>query len=79
MVAAEEKLDLICMFANPDQLSALVILSGFYRGKSLNVVAPFASACQSILLAYQQIGNEMPHGVLVFLIFHSVQAFPKNC
>ena len=52
---------------------------GFYRGKSLNVVAPFASACQSILLAYQQIGNEMPHGVLVFLIFHSVQAFPKNC
>ena len=78
MVAAEEKPDLICMFANPDQLSALVILSGFYRGKSLNVVAPFASACQSILLAYQQIGIEMPHGVLGFFDISQRAGIPKE-
>ena len=78
VIEAADKPDLVCIFANPDQLSALVILSGFYRGKSLNVVAPFASACQSILLAYQQIGEAMPHGVLGFFDISQRTGIPKD-
>ncbi|MDD4089269.1 MAG: DUF169 domain-containing protein, partial [Tissierellia bacterium] len=46
LVEEFETPDLVLLFANPDQISALVIMSGYYRGKALNVVAPFASACQ---------------------------------
>ena len=64
LVAENEKPDLVFFFANPDQLSVLVILSGYYRGKALNVVAPCVSACQSILLAYQEKGKEMPNAIM---------------
>ena len=56
--------ELIIFFANPDQLSVLVILAGYYRGRALNVTAPFASACQSILLAYQEREQEFPNAVM---------------
>ena len=56
--------ELVYLFANPDQLSALVILCGYFRGTALNVVAPFAAACQSILLAYQEIGKKEPQAIL---------------
>lgn len=65
-VSEDESPDLICVFANPDQLSALVIMSGYYRGNSLNVTAPFASACQSILWAYQELGKEEPKAIMGF-------------
>jgi hypothetical protein len=57
---------LVLFFADPDQLSALIILSGFSRGRSLNAIAPFGAACQSILFAYQEIGKEQPSGILGF-------------
>jgi uncharacterized protein (DUF169 family) len=60
----DEYPDLIQMFANPDQLSALVILSGFYRGEALNVLAPFAATCQTIALAYQQITEKPPKAIM---------------
>ncbi|WP_139653303.1 DUF169 domain-containing protein [Raoultibacter phocaeensis] len=52
------------LFANPDQLSALVIMSGYSRGSGLNVSAPFAAACQSILFAYDEIGSDEPKAIL---------------
>ncbi len=64
MVEESETPDLVFIFANPDQLSALVIMSGYYRGQALNVLAPFASGCQSILLAYQEIGKELPNAIM---------------
>ena len=56
--------ELVYLFADPDQLSALVIMCGFYRGAPLNVVAPFAAACQSILLAYQEINKDEPKAIM---------------
>ncbi len=64
LVGEKELPDLIVFFVNPDQLSVLVILSGYYRGRALNVVAPFSSACQSVLLAYQEIEKEYPNAIL---------------
>lgn len=73
-----EKPDLVCFFANPDQLSILVIAAGYWRGKSLNVVAPFVSACQSILLAYQEIKKEMPKAIMGYFDISQRANIPKE-
>lgn len=78
LVEEDEKPDLVFLFANPDQLSVLVILAGYYRGKALNVVAPFASACQSILLAYQEIGEEMPNAIMGYFDISQRCNIPKE-
>ena len=70
--------DLVHFFANPDQLSVLVISAGYYRGTALNVIAPFASACQSILLAYQEIGKEMPRAILGYFDISQRASLPKE-
>ena len=78
MVEDGEAPDLVLIFANPDQLSVLVILSGYYRGKALNVIAPFASACQSILLAYQEIEKEFPNAVMGYFDIAQRCKIPKE-
>lgn len=77
-VADGQEPDLVVLFANPDQLSVLVILAGYLRGTACNVAAPFASACQSILLAYQQIGREQPQGILGYFDISQRAALPKE-
>ncbi|MBO5556810.1 MAG: DUF169 domain-containing protein [Oscillospiraceae bacterium] len=56
--------DLVYLFLNPDQLSALIIQLGFHNGKAVNAIAPQCSACQSILYAADQIDRPEPHAVL---------------
>jgi uncharacterized protein (DUF169 family) len=70
--------DLICIFANPDQLSALVIMSGFYNGNVLNVVAPFGAACHSVLFAYQEMLKESPKAILGFFDISQRHRIPKD-
>ncbi len=69
---------LICMFANPDQLSALVIMSGFHRGEALNAIAPFSAACQSIALSYQEIGKQYPKAIIGFFDIAQRHRIPKE-
>lgn len=78
MVDANETPDLVFLFANPDQLSALVILCGYYRGQALNVLAPFASACQSILLAYQEREKETPNAIMGYFDISQRCNIPKE-
>jgi len=70
--------DLICIFANPDQLSALVIMAGFNRGEMLNTVAPFSAACQSIAIAYQEINKELPKAIIGFFDISQRHRIPKE-
>ena len=56
--------DLVLVFANPDQLSALVTLLGFHNGEALNTLAPFGAACHSIVYAAEQIGKERPMAIM---------------
>lgn len=56
--------DLVFLLANPDQLSALVIMTGYRNGRCANVVAPFCAGCQSIALALQQLGSEEPVAIM---------------
>lgn len=56
--------DVVFLFANPDQLSALVTMLGSHNGEALNTLAPFGAACQSILYAAAQIEKERPMAIM---------------
>lgn len=56
--------DLVFVFANPDQISALVILLGSHNGRAVNTVAPFGAACHSIVYAAEQMDREEPMAVM---------------
>ena len=56
--------DLVFVFANPDQISALVTQTGFHNGQKTSVLAPFGAACHSILYAAQQMEQEEPKAIM---------------
>jgi uncharacterized protein (DUF169 family) len=63
----EENPRLVMFLVNPDQLSALVALTGYDRGGSENVIAPFGASCQSIIFGYAEAEKENPRGIIGFL------------
>jgi len=56
--------DLVYIFANADQISALVTMQGFYNGKRVNTLAPFGAACHSIVYAAEQMDKEEPFAIM---------------
>ena len=56
----------VTFLVNADQLSALIVMTGFARGDAEPPIAPFGGACQSILFAYAEARREAPRGVLGF-------------
>jgi len=47
---ATETPRLVCLYANPDQLSALVVLANYGHLGADNVVIPFSAGCHTICL-----------------------------
>jgi hypothetical protein len=70
--------NLLCIFANPDQISVLVTMSGFNNGLVQNVLAPFGAACHSILFAYQEMDKENPKAILGFFDIAQRYQIPKD-
>jgi len=64
--AADDQPALVVFFANPDQLSALVVMADYGRGTGDAVVARFGGACQSILFGYAEARRDRPRGVIGF-------------
>lgn len=62
----EDDPELVVIFANADQLSALVVMADYGRGSNESVTAPFCAACQSILYGYAEAKKEFPRGVIGF-------------
>lgn len=56
--------DLVYIFANADQISALVTMQGFHNGKAVNTLAPFGAACHSIVYAAEQMEKEEPYAIM---------------
>ncbi len=55
----------IIFLANPDQLSALVILAHYSSETNDNVIAPFGAGCHSVcLLAYREAEAEKPRAII---------------
>ena len=56
--------DLVFVFANPDQISALVTMQSFYSGEAVSTLAPFGAACHSIVYAAEQMEKEHPYAIM---------------
>ena len=52
--AADEPIALVHWHVNPDQLAALVTLTGFEHGAVETATAPWGAACQAIAYAYPE-------------------------
>jgi uncharacterized protein (DUF169 family) len=57
---------LVIFLANPDQLSALMVLANYDRAKNDNVIAPFGAGCQSILFGLAEAERVTQRGVIGF-------------
>ncbi|VBB48542.1 conserved hypothetical protein [uncultured Desulfatiglans sp.] len=61
----KEQPQVIVFLADPDQLSALVVLANYGREGNENVIIPFAAGCQQIgIFAYREARSERPRGVI---------------
>ncbi len=55
----------VIFFADPDQLSALVILANYGRGDNENVIIPYAAGCQTLgIYPYQEADSKKPRAVV---------------
>jgi len=70
--------DLVFIFANPDQISALVTMQGFYNGKAVNTLAPFGAACHSIVYAAEQMQKDEPYAIMGLFDISQRSAALKN-
>lgn len=62
--STKESPQVVVFLANPNQLSALIILANYDRDSNENVIVPFAAGCQSIgILPYREARSETPRAV----------------
>ncbi len=55
----------VIFFADPDELSALVVLANYGRGDNENVSIPYAAGCQTIgIYPYREAKSERPRAVV---------------
>ena len=66
--------DLVYIFVNPDQLGALVSMLCSHNGRVHNTIAPYGSACQSIMYGAEQMDQENPKAVMG--LFDISQRYP---
>ncbi|MDD3816303.1 MAG: DUF169 domain-containing protein [Desulfocapsaceae bacterium] len=63
--STREQPQVIVFLADPDQLSALVVLANYGREDNENVIAPFAAGCQQIgIFPYQEARSGRPRAVI---------------
>jgi uncharacterized protein (DUF169 family) len=77
-VTEADRPDLVVFLANPDQLSALVVLTGFSREEAEPPIAPFGGACQSILFGLAEAKRDVPRGVLGFFDISQRSRVPRD-
>jgi len=77
-VTEQDNPELIVIFANADQLSALVVMADYSRGTNQSVTAPFCAAFQSILFGYAEAKKESPRGVIGFFDISQRQAVDRE-
>ncbi len=70
--------DLVCLFVNPDQVSALVSMAGFRSGRRLEAIAPFGAACHSLIYALEQATSADPKMVLGYFDVSQRAKIPAN-
>jgi len=62
---AKEQPRVVVFLADPDQLSALVVLANYGREDNENVIAPFAAGCQQIgIFPFREAQSDHPRAVI---------------
>ena len=57
--------EVVIFLANPDQLSALVVLANYARETNENVIVPFGAGCHSVcIIPYSEAKAESPRAVI---------------
>ena len=65
MDPVHEKPEVVIFFADPDQLSALVVLANYGRGDNENVIIPYAAGCQTIgIYPFREAGTDRQRAVV---------------
>jgi len=60
-----EQPQIVVFLANPDQISALVILANYGRKGNENVIIPYAAGCQTIgIFAYEEARSDNPRAIV---------------
>ena len=64
-IGADELPQVVVFLANPDQMSALVVLANYGRPDSENAIIPHAAGCQSIgIFTYREAKSDRPRAVV---------------
>lgn len=75
----EDESELVCLLANPDQLSALLHLFCFRRPGYDEVMVPVVSGCAQIFrIPFGELGKQAPKGVIGNIDFFSRPHLPKD-
>ena len=62
---SREDIKSVTFFANPDQISALVVLANYTEPSLENVAVPWAAACQIMgIFAYRELERDHPRALL---------------
>ncbi|MBE0599158.1 MAG: DUF169 domain-containing protein [Desulfuromonadales bacterium] len=62
---AQQTPQTVVFFADPDQLSAMVVLANYGRGDNENVFIPWGAGCQTVgIYPYREALRERPRGVV---------------
>ncbi|NPU85809.1 MAG: DUF169 domain-containing protein [Syntrophaceae bacterium] len=60
-----DNLRTVIFFADPDRLSALVVLANYGRGDNENVIIPYAAGCQTVgIYPYREAESPLPRAVV---------------
>ena len=71
--------DIVFIFAEPNQLSALVTMLGSHNGEALNTIAPFDTARQSVVYAVEQMEKERPMAIMGLFDISQRREALANC
>jgi len=76
--ASQEKPQTVIFFADPDQISALVVLANYDRAGNQNVIMPYAAGCQTIGIYPYQESKAQPQRAVVGLTDLSARVYIRK-
>ncbi len=77
-ISGSDAPELVVFLVNPDQLSALIVMTDFSRGSGEPAIAAFGGACQSVLVGYAEARREVPRGVVGFFDIAQRTRVPRD-
>jgi uncharacterized protein (DUF169 family) len=78
IIGEAETPHLVIFLVNPDQLSALIVMTDYSRGSGEASLAPFGGACWGVLYGYAEAQRDVPRGVVGFFDIAQRHRVPRD-